>query len=146
MSDVSVIGLGVMGAALAGALLEAGYSVTVWNRTAEKAEPLVAAGAKQATSAKAAVEVSPATIVCIATPAQTFELLNSIVPSLEGKTVIELSNGTAAEAQALSELLVKNGARWLIGTIHSYPSAIGKSDTVLTMVGEEAVWATWKPM
>ena len=41
MSDVSVIGLGAMGSALARTLLQNGYAVTVWNRTAEKAEPLV---------------------------------------------------------------------------------------------------------
>ena len=45
MSDISVIGLGAMGSALAHTLLQNGYSVTVWNRTAEKAEPLVSAGA-----------------------------------------------------------------------------------------------------
>ena len=146
MSDVSMIGLGAMGTALARTLLEAGYSVTVWNRTGEKAEALVAAGASRVLSVKAAVKASPATIVCIATPAQTIELLNSIAPSLQDKTVIELSNGTADEAQSLSELLTKNGSRWLIGTIHSYPSAIGKSDTVLTMVGEEEVWEIWKPV
>ena len=44
MSDVTVIGLGAMGAALARTLLNT-YQVTVWNRTAAKAEPLVEAGA-----------------------------------------------------------------------------------------------------
>ena len=44
MSDISVIGLGAMGSALARTLLQNGYAVTVWNRTAEKAGPLVSAG------------------------------------------------------------------------------------------------------
>ncbi|MER7078809.1 NAD(P)-binding domain-containing protein, partial [Saccharopolyspora kobensis] len=39
---VSVLGLGDMGTALADALLAAGHRVTVWNRTAARAEPLVA--------------------------------------------------------------------------------------------------------
>jgi 3-hydroxyisobutyrate dehydrogenase-like beta-hydroxyacid dehydrogenase len=39
MSDISVIGLEKMGSALAFALLQSGRSVTVWNRTAEKAAP-----------------------------------------------------------------------------------------------------------
>jgi 3-hydroxyisobutyrate dehydrogenase-like beta-hydroxyacid dehydrogenase len=43
MSDFSVIGLGVMGSALAKTLLQNGYSVTVWNRNIEKAEPLASA-------------------------------------------------------------------------------------------------------
>lgn len=39
MSEVSVIGLGAMGSALAGALLRDGHRITVWNRTTAKAEP-----------------------------------------------------------------------------------------------------------
>jgi shikimate 5-dehydrogenase len=50
MHRVTVIGLGGMGSALTSALLEAGYPVTVWNRTAAKAAPLVDAGASQADS------------------------------------------------------------------------------------------------
>ena len=45
MSDVSVVGLGAMGSALARALMRAGHRVTVWNRTASKAEALVREGA-----------------------------------------------------------------------------------------------------
>jgi 3-hydroxyisobutyrate dehydrogenase-like beta-hydroxyacid dehydrogenase len=48
---VAVIGLGGMGSGMARALLDAGYPVTVYNRTAAKAEPLVAAGATLAESA-----------------------------------------------------------------------------------------------
>ena len=43
--NVSLIGLGVMGAEMARTLLRSGHRVTVWNRTAAKAEPLVRAGA-----------------------------------------------------------------------------------------------------
>jgi 3-hydroxyisobutyrate dehydrogenase-like beta-hydroxyacid dehydrogenase len=45
MTDISVIGLGDMGRALASRLLNNGYSVTVWNRSTDKASPLTAAGA-----------------------------------------------------------------------------------------------------
>ena len=52
---IGFIGLGNMGSAMARNLLEAGHDVTVWNRSPEKAEPLVAAGAKRAaTPAEAA--------------------------------------------------------------------------------------------
>jgi len=55
MSDVTVIGLGAMGAALASAFLKDGHSVTVWNRTRAKAEPLVKDGATLVPSAASAV-------------------------------------------------------------------------------------------
>ncbi|WP_284646287.1 NAD(P)-binding domain-containing protein [Paenibacillus silviterrae] len=46
MSDISFIGVGPMGATLARVLLQNGHRVTVWNRTKEKAEPLVREGAQ----------------------------------------------------------------------------------------------------
>jgi 3-hydroxyisobutyrate dehydrogenase-like beta-hydroxyacid dehydrogenase len=47
---VGFIGLGRMGAAMAANLLRAGHEVAVWNRSPDKADPLVAAGARRATS------------------------------------------------------------------------------------------------
>ena len=55
MSDVSVLGLGLMGSSIAHTLIDKGYSVTVWNRTLEKAAPLTAAGGKAAFTAVEAV-------------------------------------------------------------------------------------------
>ncbi|MFI6500460.1 NAD(P)-dependent oxidoreductase [Nonomuraea typhae] len=47
-NQVTVVGLGPMGATMAERFLDAGYDVTVWNRTASKAAPLVARGARPA--------------------------------------------------------------------------------------------------
>src|SRR4051812_15021536 len=44
------LGLGPMGAAMAARLIAAGHDVTVWNRTAAKADPLVASGGRRAES------------------------------------------------------------------------------------------------
>ena len=146
MSDVSVIGLGDMGSALARTLLENGYSVTVWNRSTAKSEPLAQAGAVVATTAAEAIAASPATVTCIASHDATIELLQNCQDSLQGKTIIELSTGGAAEAEKLSGLLTESGADWMIGIINAYPTAIGKSDTVLLTVATEEVWERWKPV
>jgi 3-hydroxyisobutyrate dehydrogenase-like beta-hydroxyacid dehydrogenase len=45
MSDVTVIGLGAMGSAIAKAELQAGHTVTVWNRSPSKINLLVELGA-----------------------------------------------------------------------------------------------------
>jgi len=47
---VGFVGLGQMGSGMAARLLEAGHEVTVYNRTPEKARPLVEQGARPATS------------------------------------------------------------------------------------------------
>lgn len=145
MTDISVIGLGAMGSALADTLLRNGHSVTVWNRTAGKAEPLAGAGAVVADSVAEAIAASPATITCIASHDKTIALLEGVSGSLDGKTVIELSTGGATEAEALAGMLSENGASWLIGIINAYPTAIGLPETVLTIVGEEEVWERWAP-
>jgi 2-hydroxy-3-oxopropionate reductase len=50
---VGVIGLGIMGAPMARNLLKAGFPVTVWNRTRQKAQELASAGASVAASPRA---------------------------------------------------------------------------------------------
>lgn len=56
MKRVAVIGLGIMGHGIADNFLKSGYEVTVWNRTAHKADDLVARGAKLASSVEEAVK------------------------------------------------------------------------------------------
>src|SRR4051795_8910127 len=48
MATIAVLGTGRMGSAIVRRLLDTGHRVTVWNRTAGKTEPLVAAGARAA--------------------------------------------------------------------------------------------------
>ena len=56
---IGVIGLGLMGTALTERLLEHGYRLAVWNRTREKAAPLLAQGAEWSDNPLAAVPLSP---------------------------------------------------------------------------------------
>lgn len=54
MTRIAFLGLGAMGARMAARLIGAGHGVTVWNRTPERAAPLVAMGAALAASPRAA--------------------------------------------------------------------------------------------
>ena len=53
MATYGFLGLGIMGSAMAANLVKAGFDVTVWNRSPEKCEPLVALGAKPGESPRA---------------------------------------------------------------------------------------------
>ena len=146
MTDVSVIGLGDMGTALARTLLNNDYSVTVWKRSADKADSLIAAGATVASSPGEAIAASPATITCITSHDTTIRLIEDINISLEGKTIIELSTGGITEAETLAKLLSKKRADWMIGAINGYPSSIGDKDVVLMTAGRQEVWENWKDL
>ena len=81
--DVAVLGLGHMGRALAGRLLEGGHKVTVWNRSSCKAGEIVAAGAREATSIAEAVESVDVVVTMLANDvavrAVAFEELRSAI-------------------------------------------------------------------
>jgi 3-hydroxyisobutyrate dehydrogenase len=53
-TKIALLGLGLMGMGMAGRLLDAGYPISVWNRTPGKAEPLVKRGAQAAGSPREA--------------------------------------------------------------------------------------------
>jgi 3-hydroxyisobutyrate dehydrogenase len=62
---VGFVGLGIMGAPMAANILKAGFPLTVWNRTAARAEPLAAAGATVASSPAAVAAASDITVSCV---------------------------------------------------------------------------------
>jgi 3-hydroxyisobutyrate dehydrogenase-like beta-hydroxyacid dehydrogenase len=62
---VGFVGTGIMGAPMARNLIRAGFSVTVWNRTASKAAPLVEEGAVSAASPAAVAAASEVTFSCV---------------------------------------------------------------------------------
>ena len=65
MSEIALIGTGKMGAGIALNLLKAGYSLTVWNRSVEKTQSLVDAGAALALSPAHAVKNADYIITCV---------------------------------------------------------------------------------
>jgi 3-hydroxyisobutyrate dehydrogenase-like beta-hydroxyacid dehydrogenase len=66
---IGFVGLGIMGSAMAANLVKAGFEVTVWNRSPEKCQPLVAAGAGICDSPRAVAGVSDILFAMMATPA-----------------------------------------------------------------------------
>jgi 3-hydroxyisobutyrate dehydrogenase-like beta-hydroxyacid dehydrogenase len=105
---IAMLGLGLMGSALAKALLGAGYEVVVWNRTAARAEPLRAVGASLAPHAAAAVRDASIVIVCVTDYPASHQALEQA--PLEGKLLIQLSTGTPGEARATERWAHSRGA------------------------------------
>src|SRR5687768_12183289 len=100
MSEVTVIGLGNMGSALARALLENGRAVTVWNRSSEKAAPVVDKGAVLAPSLSTAITDSPIIMVCVTNYAAANHILDEVAAHLLGKLVVQFTTGSPQDARA----------------------------------------------
>ena len=69
MAKLAFLGLGQMGAPMATRLLEAGHDLTVWNRSADKAEPFRERGAAVAATPAKAAEGAEVAITMLADPA-----------------------------------------------------------------------------
>ena len=82
-------------------------------------------------------------IPCIRNHKKTAELLRPVAESLSGKAVLQLSTGSAKEAEELVDLLTGSGASWLIGMINAYPSGIGKAETPILCASPTNVWTEY---
>ena len=147
MTDVSVIGLGAMGSALARAFIGAGHAVTIWNRTAARMKPLVSLGATVASSPADAAIASPVCVVCIDNYGATRRLIQEagMLEPLAGRTLVQLSTGTPAEARDLSSWLTTHGVNVLDGAIMPYPDGIGAEDAQILFAGSADLYGSCKP-
>lgn len=107
---LSFLGIGLMGKPMASRLLQAGYSLTVWNRTRSKAEELLALGARVADTAAEAVQDSDIIITMLEAGPVVAEVVAAALPALkQGALVIDMSSTQQAEAEALNVLLSGHG-------------------------------------
>lgn len=139
MTDISVIGLGAMGAALAKTLLDAEFRVTVWNRSSDKTQPLVDAGAKSATCFREAVSASPKVIFCLPGYDATYQLLTGeeVEGLLAGRTVIQLSTASPRETAEAERWFSERGAAFLAGAILCWPGNIGTESGKIVIAGSQ---------
>lgn len=137
-TPVTVLGLGLMGQALAGALLEAGHPTTVWNRTTAKADQLVARGARLAPTVSDALRASPLTIICVTDYRAVYELLGAADVELDGTMLVNLTSGDSAQARKAARWAEQRGARYLDGAVMAIPSAIGTAGAVLLHSGPQS--------
>lgn len=148
MSNVSVVGLGVMGAALAKTLIRDGREVTVWNRSPDKAKPLESLGARIADSLAGAVSASPVILVCVRDYAATRELFaaDDVAAVIADRCIVQLSTGKPRESVADKAWFEHLGARYLDGAILASPAAIGTEEAQILIAGELPAWQVCQPL
>jgi len=115
--QIGIAGLGRMGAAVAARLMEVGHSVTVWNRSPEKATPLVDAGAKQRATPEDLAEHSEVIITMLTDADAIDHVYNGEQGLLAGdaheKLFIEMSTVRPEVEIALAEVVRASGGRFV---------------------------------
>jgi 3-hydroxyisobutyrate dehydrogenase-like beta-hydroxyacid dehydrogenase len=143
---VSVLGAGMLGSALTRALLRAGHRVSVWNRTAGKADALVALGATRAATPAEAVGASPIMIASVSAYDDVHALLTPEVDHLAGRTLLNLSSGTPEQARTLSAWAEDRGLHYLDGAAMSGTRLVGQPEALFLYSGDPDAYAVHKAM
>ena len=142
MNRITVIGLGLMGSALARAIHNAGHELTVWNRSPAKMQPFINDGVAGAPDLVSAIAASPVIVICIDNYAATNAMLQTedAASLLAGRTIVQLSTGTPEEADALSAWMATRHAAYLDGAILDGPNEIGTADAQILLSGNKAAY------
>ncbi|MEV7416362.1 NAD(P)-binding domain-containing protein [Streptomyces sp. NPDC089919] len=135
---VTVVGLGPMGQAMAAAYLDAGYRVTVWNRSPGKDEALVACGAHRAGSVAEAVAAGDLTVLSLIDAEAMYSTLADV--DLSGRILVNLSSDVPEKARAAAAWAEERGASYLTGGVNVPPTGIGEPGASIFISGPREVY------
>jgi 3-hydroxyisobutyrate dehydrogenase-like beta-hydroxyacid dehydrogenase len=126
---VTVIGLGPMGHAIVEAFLADGRRVTVWNRTASKADALVERGAVRAATVEDALSANELVVLSLTDYDAVYAILEPAAGALQGRVLANLTSDTPAKARQAAEWAAGQGAQHLTGGVQVPPSGIGRPES-----------------
>jgi 3-hydroxyisobutyrate dehydrogenase-like beta-hydroxyacid dehydrogenase len=143
---VAFLGLGKMGLAMAVNLQRAGYPLVVWNRSPEKARPLLAAGARAAESPAAAAGSADIVISSLADDASLRAVVSGPDGLLAGLRPGAVHVGTSTVSPDLSDELAERhaaaGGRYLAGPVVGRLPAAEAAQLVTFVAGDAAAIET----
>lgn len=139
---VTVLGLGPMGQAMARVLLRAGHKVTVWNRTARRADGVIADGAVLAASPTEAVESSELIVLSLTDYQAMWNILEGATASLSGRTLVNLSSDTPDITRRAADWAAGHGASFISGGVMVPAEMVGTSVAYVYYSGHEYAFDT----
>jgi 3-hydroxyisobutyrate dehydrogenase-like beta-hydroxyacid dehydrogenase len=150
MAELGYVGLGVMGSSVTRRLLDAGHTVHVWNRTSEKAEPLLEAGAQWANSPREVAERAEIVFTMVTNTAAVravFEGDDGILAGLApGKIYIDMSTASPANSRSLAEHVEAAGAQMLDAPVSGTSITVDQGKASLMVGGDADAFERAKPI
>ena len=151
MSDkkIAFIGLGIMGSRMAKNLQNAGYKLTVHNRTKEKAEELLAGGADWAPSAKAAAEQADIVFTMLSNPGVVESVAfaeDGLFTGLKpGALWVDISTVNPSFSKKMAKETRIREARFLDAPVSGSKVPADKGELIFLVGGEEKDFNEVKP-
>jgi pyrroline-5-carboxylate reductase len=145
-SNILCVGIGNMGGALAQALFRSGrdHKISIWNRSSDRPQvkALIDLGANFEPDLGAAIANNDIILVCLLDYPSVFSVLSPQSLALNGKVVINLTNGTPRESiEAQAWMTARGVARYFDGAVMVTPQLVGTPQSFLIFSGEtEAIF------
>ena len=142
------IGLGTMGVGMAANIMKAGHELTVHNRTREKEEPLVQAGAKRAATPREAAQGAEVIVSCVTNSEVMQEILvgeNGVIHgAAPGAVVVDMSTVSPEATREVGAKLAAKGIKMVDAPVSGGPEGANQG-TLAIMIGgaDEDVKQVW---
>ncbi len=151
MAKVAFLGLGVMGYPMAGHLAKAGHEVTVYNRTAAKAEKWVAEhGGTAAATPRAAAEGADFVMSCVGNDDDLRNVCagddGAFAGMAEGSVFVDHTTVSAQVTRELNELSGKSGISFVDAPVSGGQAGAENGQLVIMCGGDEGVFAKAEPV
>ena len=150
MANLGYVGLGVMGSRMVKRLLDAGYTVTGYNRTKEKAGWLIEAGMKWADSPRAVAESADATFVMVTNSAALDAVASGpdgLLAGLgAGKLLIDMSTVSPAVSRALAAKVRDQGSAMVDAPVSGSVVTLQQGKLSVMVGGEKSAFDRAKPL
>ncbi|MEB3749873.1 NAD(P)-dependent oxidoreductase [Geobacillus sp. FSL W8-0032] len=150
MIRVGFIGLGVMGSRMARRLLEAGFNVTVYNRTPEKAVPLVNLGARQAATVAELAGGADVICTCLSMPDDVINMYTGEGGILEaarpGTVCLDFTTVGPKTSRLVAEQARQRGVAYLDAPVSGGPEGAEQGTLTMMVGGDQAAWEQVRPL
>ena len=138
---VGFLGLGIMGQGMARNLLKANFEVSVWNRTPERMEPLIEAGAKRTNSPQDLASQCDVVITCVSDTPDVKEVVlgerGVIHGAKSGTLVVDMSTISPQATREVAAKLEEKGVHMLDAPISGGSEGAAKGTLTIMIGGEE---------
>ncbi len=136
---IGFLGLGTMGAPVAHNLRRAGHTLTVWNRTAARAEPLQRKGARRAATPRECAAGQDAVFLCLSDEKALEEVLgepDGVLAGLsQGDLLVDTSTSGTRGARAAEARVREKGAAFLCAPLLGSRAAAEKAQLTVVVGG-----------
>jgi len=150
MATVGIVGLGLLGGAVASRLRAGGHDVVGYDIAADKVTALVALGGRAAPSAQAVAESAAA--VCVVLPSLTSVEDVVLGPrglaasGAAGTTIIQMSTISPVLTERLAREVTAKGLAFLDCPISGTSAMVGRGEGIVFVGGDPSVFGRWRPV